>query len=81
MWYREGCLKWLGLILYDYLDYFQGEVLGDYGFDILGLFCDFIVFERYFKYVMYFYINYFVLCFFSFIWDVLVILKEFIYVV
>lgn len=80
MWYREGRPKWLGPIPYDYPDHLQGEAPGDYGFDILGLSRDPTAFERYFKYVMYFHINHLVLCSFSFIWDVLAILKESIHV-
>jgi hypothetical protein len=51
MWYREGRPKWLGPIPYKYPEHLQGEAPGDYGFDILGLACDPVAFNKYFKFV------------------------------
>jgi hypothetical protein len=64
MWYRGGRPKWLGPIPYDYPGHLQGEAPGDYGFDILGLARNTTDFEKYFKYVPYFYIYHFVLSLF-----------------
>ncbi|CAK9227196.1 unnamed protein product [Sphagnum troendelagicum] len=50
MWYREGRPKWLGPIPYKYPEHLQGEAPGDYGFDILGLACDPVAFNKYFNF-------------------------------
>ena len=50
LWYGEGRPRWLGPIPYDYPAYLNGELPGDYGFDIAGLSKDSLALQKYFKY-------------------------------
>ncbi|KAK4338804.1 hypothetical protein RND71_040266 [Anisodus tanguticus] len=50
IWYGEDRPRWLGPISYDYPTYLNGELPGDYGFDIWGLSKDPVVLQKYFKY-------------------------------
>lgn len=49
-WYGEDRPRWLGPIPYDYPEYLDGELPGDYGFDVAGLSKDPAAFQRYFNF-------------------------------
>ncbi|KAD4385014.1 hypothetical protein E3N88_25182 [Mikania micrantha] len=46
-WYGEERPRWLGPIPFEYPTYLDGELPGDYGFDIAGLSQDPVAFNRY----------------------------------
>ncbi|KAF3684810.1 putative F-box/LRR-repeat protein-like [Capsicum annuum] len=50
IWYGEDRPRWLGPISYDYPAYLNGELPGDYGFDIWGLSKDPVALQKYFNY-------------------------------
>ncbi|KAH0759452.1 hypothetical protein KY290_022945 [Solanum tuberosum] len=50
IWYGEDRPRWLGPISYDYPAYLNGELPGDYGFDICGLSKDPVALQNYFNY-------------------------------
>ncbi|KAM7518052.1 hypothetical protein LguiB_017014 [Lonicera macranthoides] len=50
LWYGEGRPRWLGPIPYDYPAYLNGELPGDYGFDIAGLSKDSLALQKYFNF-------------------------------
>lgn len=51
MWYGEDRPRWLGPLSYDYPAYLDGELPGDYGFDIAALSQDPVALNKYFKWV------------------------------
>lgn len=50
IWYGEDRPRWLGPISYDYPAYLNGELPGDYGFDIWGLSKDPVALQKHFNY-------------------------------
>ncbi|KAG6422921.1 hypothetical protein SASPL_113303 [Salvia splendens] len=52
VWYGEDRPRWLGPISYEYPSYLNGELPGDYGFDVAGLSQDPVSLQRYFKWAM-----------------------------
>ncbi|KAL8491587.1 hypothetical protein ACS0TY_023253 [Phlomoides rotata] len=50
MWYGDDRPRWLGPITYDYPAYLNGELPGDYGFDIAGLSQDPVALHKYFNF-------------------------------
>lgn len=50
MWFGEDRPRWLGPISYDYPDYLNGELPGDYGFDIAGLSRDPVALQRFYNF-------------------------------
>ncbi|PWA42363.1 chlorophyll A-B binding family protein [Artemisia annua] len=48
-WYGEERPRWLGPIPFEYPTYLDGDLPGDYGFDIAGLSQDPVAFKRYYK--------------------------------
>ncbi|KAM0014733.1 putative photosystem II [Helianthus debilis subsp. tardiflorus] len=49
-WYGEERPRWLGPIPFDYPSYLDGDLPGDYGFDIAGLSQDPVAFKRYYNF-------------------------------
>ncbi|XP_059461625.1 chlorophyll a-b binding protein 7, chloroplastic [Corylus avellana] len=50
VWYGEERPRWLGPLPYDYPAYLNGELPGDYGFDVAGLSKDPAAFQKYFNF-------------------------------
>ncbi|GAV65808.1 Chloroa_b-bind domain-containing protein [Cephalotus follicularis] len=49
-WYGEERPRWLGPIPYEYPSYLNGEIPGDYGFDVAALAKDPVDFQKYFSF-------------------------------
>ncbi|PWA73510.1 chlorophyll A-B binding family protein [Artemisia annua] len=49
-WYGEERPRWLGPIPFEYPTYLDGDLPGDYGFDIAGLSQDPVAFKRYYNF-------------------------------
>ncbi|KAK2988169.1 hypothetical protein RJ640_020651 [Escallonia rubra] len=50
LWYGDNRPRWLGPIQYDYPAYLDGELPGDYGFDVAGLSKDPVALQKYFNF-------------------------------
>lgn len=51
-WYGVDRPRWLGPISYGYPSYLNGDLPGDYGFDVAALAKDPVALHKYFKYVI-----------------------------